>query len=94
MKMAQQELSADEMYGISKKINRELEVFPLYTHSAIVQMVKVGVEHRNLAMQAANHHEQKAQQERVLAIQEHQIQMQKDAAQKQAVAGMALVPPN
>lgn len=92
--MAIQEIKSDEVFGIAKKMNRELEALPLHTHSAIAELVKVGVQHRNLAMQHASQQEQKSQQERVLAIQEHQIQMQKDAAQKQAVAGMALVPPN
>jgi hypothetical protein len=92
--MAQQEITNDEMYGITKKISRELEALPLHTHHAIVELLKVGKDHRNLAMQFANQQEQKTQQERVLAIQEAQIQMQKEAAQKQAITQIGLVPPN
>jgi hypothetical protein len=68
--MAQQELSSSEMYGIAKRINNELEVLPMHTHSAICEMIRVGMQHRNLAMQAAANAENNARQERALAIQE------------------------
>jgi hypothetical protein len=91
--MAQQQLSSDEMYGIAKKINRELEQFPMHTHSAIVEMVRVGMQHRNLGMQADVQAKQQEQQERMLKMQEQQQQAQlaQMAAQREAASRIKLV---
>lgn len=75
--MPQQEISSAEMYGIAKRINNELEAFPMHTHSAICEMVRVGMQHRNLAMQDADRREANERQERTLRIQE---KMQQGAA--------------
>ena len=66
----QQEITSDELFGIAKKVNRELETLPLHTHSAIVNMITTGMQHRQLAMQAANQQEQMALKDRSLRIQE------------------------
>jgi hypothetical protein len=92
--MAQQELSSEEIYGIAKRINKELEVTPMHTHSAICEMIRVGMQHRNLAMQAQNNADQKEQQDRVLAIQEHQVRMQREQADKAAQVVPFVNPPN
>lgn len=91
--MNQQEITSDEMYGIAKKFNRELEAFPMHTHSAICEMIRVGMQHRNLAMQAANQQEQKDQQDRVLKFQEHQMKMQQEAADRAAVERLGPLQP-
>jgi hypothetical protein len=92
--MAMQELSSEELYGIAKRINKELEAFPMHTHSAILEMARVGMQHRNLAMQAQNNAEQKEQQDRVLAIQEHQVRMQREQADRAAQVVPFVKPPN
>lgn len=92
--MAQQELTSDEMFGIAKKFNRELEQFPMHTHSAICEMVRVGMQHRNLAMQDSDRREANDRQERTLKLQEQHMQMQQDAAEKAAIGKIGLVPPN
>lgn len=80
--MAQQELSSDEMYGIAKKINRELEQLPMHTHSAICELVRVGMQHRNLAMQAAAQAAQSEQQSKALKIREQELQLMTMQAQR------------
>lgn len=88
--MAQQELSSEEMYGISKRINKELEIFPLHTHSAICEMVKVGLQHRQLAGQIAHQQAKQEQENRILAIREHEMQQQQDKA---AIRELGPLPP-
>lgn len=72
--MAKQELTSDEMYGIAKKFNREMEEFPLHTHSAITELIRCGMQHRQLAMKAEAQEQQIAQENRVLAIREHEME--------------------
>ena len=72
--MAQQEIPSNELFGIAKRINSELEALPLHTHAAIVQMVTVGKDHRNLALQRAHQQEQQDQQERIIRIKEAEMQ--------------------
>ena len=86
----EQQLTPDEMYGIAKKINRDLEQFPMHTHSAMVEMIRVGMQHRNLALQAAEQQHQKEQQERVLKIQEQQAALSRMAAERQAAGRIQL----
>jgi hypothetical protein len=92
--MAQQEMSASEMFGIGKRINAELEQFPMHTHSAIVEMVRVGMQHRNLAMQAAAQEAQKEMQEKQLAMQQQMLDHQAKQADRAAIEKIGLVPPN
>lgn len=84
----QQELSSDEMYGIGKRINRELEAFPLHTHGAIMQMVTVGFQHRNEVMKHAHMQQQQDAQERILRIKEHEMDMQRQANEQNAAAAL------
>ena len=79
------------MYGIAKKFNQECEAFPMHTHSAIVEMVRVGMQHRNLKLQAEQNAKQAEQQERVLKVQEQQMELQKMAHQREAAAQIRLV---
>jgi hypothetical protein len=92
--MAAQELAPEELYGIAKRIDRELEALPLHTHSAICEMVRCGMQHRQLAMQAAHQQEQKDQQTRQLNLQEQHMKMQQDAQSRAAAAAMVEKPPN
>lgn len=92
--MAQQELTSAELFGIAKKFNSELEQFPMHSHSAIVEMVRVGMQHRNLAMQDADRREANDRQERALKIQENHLQNQKHEEDKAAIRAIGLVPPN
>lgn len=93
--MAQQELSSSELFGIAKRINNELEALPLHTHAAIVQLVTVGRDHRNIAMQHANKVAQEEAQERIIKIKEYEIeQQQKAQAVKDGAALQLVQPPN
>jgi len=81
--MAEQALnSSDELYGIAKRINRELDGLQIHSHGAIVEMVKVGFEHRNMGLKKAFQDQQVAQQERALKMQEQQMALAKEAAAK------------
>lgn len=94
--MALQEITSDEIFGIAKKFNRELDALPMHTHSAICEMVRVGMQHRNLAMQDADRREKADREERVLKIQEYQIEQHKktqDAAIAATMTGEQ-PPPN
>lgn len=87
-----QQPTADEMYGIAKKFNRELEAFPMHTHSAIVEMVRVGMQHRNLVLQNEQNLKQQQQQERVLKVGEHRAELARMNAQRSDIARIKLVP--
>lgn len=41
----------EQIYGIAKKINLELERLPLHTHAGIVNMLRTMVDHRNVELQ-------------------------------------------
>jgi hypothetical protein len=77
------EITPDEMYGIAKKFNHEMDELPIETHSAIVELIRVGRDHRNIQMQRADAErreaEQKAAQERAYEMQQKQL------AQNQAI---------
>lgn len=93
--MAQQEISSEEVFGIAKRINKELEAFPIYTHSAIVELVTVGKDHRNLVLKAAEMNFRNDQQERIIRLKEFEMQAEQkrqDAAVAQQM-GPALVAP-
>jgi len=92
--MATQELSSNEIFGIAKKFNAEIEQFPMHTHSAIVEMVRVGMQHRNLSMQAAAQEAQKEMQEKQLAMQQQMLDHQQKQADRAAIEKIGLVPPN
>lgn len=68
-------MSSDEMYGLAKKMNRDLEQLPLHTHGAIIQLVNIAFEHRKLAMQRAEKEKQEAQQAKVIEFQERQTKI-------------------
>jgi hypothetical protein len=83
------EITSNEMYGIAKKFNAEMEALPMHTHSAIVEMVRVGMQHRNLQLQAADKARNEALQERAVRIQEQQVRIAAAAAVQH---GPVLVP--
>jgi hypothetical protein len=87
----QQNLSSNEMYGIAKRINNELEEFPMHTHSAIVEMVRVGMQHRNLTMQADQNAKTAGLQERALKVQEQQTQLARMAQERESASRIQLV---
>ncbi len=79
-----QEIRSEEMYGIAKKFNQEMEALPMHTHSAIVEMVRVGMQHRNLKMQKEDKDKQDAMNERVVALQEQHMALARDEAERNA----------
>ena len=87
-----QEITASEMYGIAKKFNNEMEALPLHTHSAIVEMVRVGMQHRNLSMQAMDKARADALQERAMRAQEAQIELAREHHQRQDAASLHGMP--
>lgn len=65
-----------------KKFNRELEQLPMHTHSAICELIRVGMQHRNLAMQAAAQAAGIEQQNKALKIREQEVSLATMAAQR------------
>jgi len=90
--MAYQEVSSSEMTGIAKKMNGDLEGLPLHTHLAIVEMVKVLADHRNLTMKVAFQKSQQEQQERALSQQREALDRQAQAADEAAIAKLGPLP--
>ena len=41
----------EQIYGIAKRMNLELEKLPMHTHAGIVTMLRTMVEHRNIELQ-------------------------------------------
>lgn len=91
------------MYGIAKKFNKEMEDLPIYTHSAVVEMIRVGMQHRDLKMQAedrarkeAFHAEQAEQQrlqnERAIKAQEEYVALEKARQQQTDAERLKLAP--
>lgn len=69
------ELSSAEMFGIAKKVNQDLEALPLHTHSAIVEMIRVGMQHRQLAMQREDAEKKAAQEEHMIRMRQQQLDL-------------------
>ena len=78
-----QELSSEEIYGIAKKINLQLEPFKLHTHSAIIEMVRVGLQHRQLDCERQNKTKMDDERARALTLQEQHTQLQMHEMQLQ-----------
>ena len=72
----EQPLTSDELFGVSKKLTRELEQLPLHSHAAVLKQMQVAMEHRNLTMQR----EEVVRQQRV---QEQQVENQRAAIELQ-----------
>jgi hypothetical protein len=81
-----QQITVEEMFGIAKKFALQLKAFPLETESAIVEMVRVSMQHRSLQEQKAHSLAEMALKERHVAMQESQMQMARMAAERQAAA--------
>ena len=86
-----QDLTQDEMFGIAKKISRELSEYPLHTHGALIQLVNIGFEHRKIAMQRADKERQDAENARALKLREQEIGLFQ--AEQQRVGAQALTGP-
>jgi len=89
-----QDLTQDEMFGIAKKISRELSEYPLHTHGALIQLVNIGFEHRKIAMQRADKERQDAENARVLKLREQEIgllQAEQHRVDAQALTGPTLI---
>ncbi len=71
-------LSSAELFGMSKRINNELEELPIQTHSALLQMLNVGLQHRNLCEQRKEKLRQDAMQQQALDNQSKAIQLEQD----------------
>lgn len=82
-----QQVTVEEMFGIAKKFALQLKAFPLETESAIVEMVRVSMQHRSLQEQKAHGLAEMALKERHVAMQEQQMQLARMAAQRES-AGM------
>lgn len=76
------ELKSDELYGVAKKINRELEDLPLHQHSAVVELVRVGMQVRAIGFERAEKEQQMAQRDRQLQLQEQQLKLAQAAAER------------
>ena len=87
-----QEVDSDTMYGIAKKFNREMEAFPMHTHSAIVELVRVGMQHRSLAMAKADKDKNDELQERAVKTREQEVQLMQAHQARQDAANLAEQP--
>jgi hypothetical protein len=76
------------MFGIAKKFNNEMEQFPLHTHSAICELIRVGMQHRNLAMQAQKNAKDEEQRERALRIEEGNLRLIQEQERRTAAANL------
>lgn len=72
------------MYGIAKKFNQQMEQFPMHTHSAIVEMVRVGMQHRNLQMQREDKERADALHERQMKLAEQQMALAREHQEREA----------
>jgi hypothetical protein len=77
-----QEVDPDLMYGIAKKFNHEMMAFPMHTHSAIVEMVRCGMQHRNLAMAKADKDADDELRKRAVDIREQELQLMRRAQEQ------------
>lgn len=82
----QAEVKGDELFGIAKKMNRELEELPLHTHSAIVEALRLSMQHRQIAMQRAEHEAQIERQNKQIEIQQNQLKLAQAADERAARA--------
>ena len=57
----------EQIYGIAKKINLELERLPLHTHAGIINMLRTMVDHRNVELQNEMQAAQVKAQEQAMA---------------------------
>jgi ribosomal protein L24 len=80
-----QDLLQDEMFGIAKKMSRELAEYPLHTNGALIQLINIAFEHRKLTQQRAEKLANDKMQEQALRMQEqHLALMQADEQRKAA----------
>ena len=86
------EVTSEEMYGIAKKFNKDMEALPMHTHSAIVELIRVGMQHRILAMQKADKDRNDALQERAVEVQEQQIALAREESDRRNAAILAQQP--
>jgi hypothetical protein len=85
----QTEVKGDELFGIAKKFNRELEELPLHTHSAIVEALRISVQHRQIAMQRAEHEAEMERRNQQIELQKKQVDLAMRAEERAAAAEVA-----
>lgn len=78
-----QQISTEEMFGIAKKFALQLKSFPMETESAIVEMVRVSMQHRNLQMQREQQQAEMDNRQRETAMREQQLELMRMAQQRQ-----------
>jgi hypothetical protein len=79
-----QQITTEEMFGIAKKFALQLKQFPMETESAIVEMIRVSMQHRNLQMQREQQLAEMELKNRHVAMQEKQIELQRMAYQRES----------
>jgi hypothetical protein len=95
MEGKEQEVPVEELYGIARRVTLELNKLPIHQHSAVTEMINVGIQVRNISMQRQEklrqdeeQHELKlrqiAMQERQLGSAEEQTRLAKAAEERQA----------
>lgn len=87
------EVSSDEMYGIAKKFNAQMDELPMHTHSAICELIRVGMQHRNLAMQKADKDRADAMNQQALDNQSRQIELMKAEHERRAAENLQTTAP-
>jgi hypothetical protein len=83
-----QELQPSEMYGIARKFNDQLMAYPVQTHSAIIEMVRIGRDHRNLMEQKAAADAENALRQRAVTVQEQNTKLAQEEMDRRRAAEM------
>lgn len=79
-----QQITVEEMFGIAKKFALQLKQFPMETESAIVEMVRVSMQHRNLQMQRQQQETENDQRAQTNALREKQLTLMRMAAERES----------
>lgn len=87
-------LTSAELFGMSKRINNELEELPIQTHSALLQLLNVALQHRNLCEQRKEKLAQDARQQQALDNQSAMVKMQQQQMERQEQEKAAEIKPH
>jgi ribonuclease HI len=79
-----QQISVEEMFGIAKKFALQLKGFPMETESAIVEMIRVSMQHRNLQMQREQQESEMTLKAQHVKNQENMVELQRMAQQRES----------
>lgn len=71
-------ITSAEMFGVVKNIDKQLEQFPIPTHSAMVQLLTIAFNHRNQSAQYADHQQSMNMKQQELNQQKDMIELERN----------------